>query len=31
MLNTPSLDLEAAIAKRLEPLARRLDLVLGQT
>lgn len=31
VLNTPSLDLEAAIAKRLEPLAKRLDLVLGQT
>ena len=31
VLNTPSLDHEAAIAKRLEPLAKRLDLVLGQT
>ncbi len=31
VFNTPSLDLGAAIAKRLEPLAKRLDLVLGQT
>jgi multiple sugar transport system substrate-binding protein len=30
-LNTPDPDLEIAIAKRLEPLARRLDLVLGQS
>lgn len=31
VLNSPQLDLDAAIARRLEPLARRLDLVLGQT
>jgi hypothetical protein len=31
VLNSPQLNLDAAIARRLEPLARRLDLVLGQT
>jgi len=30
VLNDPNLNLEALIARRLEPLARRLDLVLGQ-
>jgi multiple sugar transport system substrate-binding protein len=30
VLANPALDLEAAISKRLEPLAMRLDLVLGQ-
>lgn len=30
VLAAPNLDLDAAIAKKLEPLARRLDLVLGQ-
>jgi multiple sugar transport system substrate-binding protein len=30
VLADPALDLEAAIGKRLEPLAMRLDLVLGQ-
>jgi multiple sugar transport system substrate-binding protein len=30
-LADPDLDLDRAIAKRLEPLAKRLDLVLGQT
>ena len=30
VLSNPALDLEAAISKRLEPLAMRLDLVLGQ-
>ena len=30
VLHDPGLDLEAAIARRLEPLALRLDLVLGQ-
>jgi multiple sugar transport system substrate-binding protein len=30
VLNNPGLDLDAAIAKRLEPLAMRLDLVLGR-
>jgi multiple sugar transport system substrate-binding protein len=31
VLQTPDLDLDRAIAKRLEPLAKRLDLVLGQS
>ncbi len=31
VLNHPDLDLDAAISSRLEPLARRLDLVLGQS
>ncbi len=31
VLANPDLDLDAAIAKHLEPLARRLDLVLGQS
>jgi len=31
ILANPEIDIEAAIAKRLEPLAKRLDLVLGQT
>ena len=29
-LADPGLDLEAVVRRRLEPLARRLDLVLGQ-
>jgi multiple sugar transport system substrate-binding protein len=31
LLANPALDLQAAIAQRMEPLARRLDLVLGQS
>jgi multiple sugar transport system substrate-binding protein len=31
VLQNPDLDLDRAIAKRLEPLAKRLDLVLGQS
>jgi multiple sugar transport system substrate-binding protein len=31
VLSSPELDVDAAIARRLEPLARRLELVLGQT
>jgi len=31
VLNNPNLNLEALIARRLEPMARRLDLVLGQS
>lgn len=31
VLADPSLDLDAAIARQLDPLAQRLDLVLGQT
>ncbi len=31
VLTDPSLDLDATIEKRLDPLAKRLDLVLGQT
>lgn len=30
VLKDPNLNLEEAIARRLEPLARRLELVLGQ-
>lgn len=31
VLNTPDLNLQAAVVKRFEPLAQRLDLVLGQS
>ncbi len=31
ILENPELDLEAALGRRLEPLAQRLDLVLGQS